>query len=143
MTAARSALSAGRFDQAIERATDAAVEARPIGDQATEVAALNLVGRAQRNLARYDDALAAHDQAERLARAAGHRAGVAEALRGQGDVHERRKDHEKAIALYRDALAALRLPEDWREAAATLYQIGDIQVVAGHFDQALDSYGTA
>src|SRR5260221_5788564 len=143
LTEARAALAAGRFGRAIERSDAAVAAAQPIGDRTTEIAALNLRGRAQRNLAHYDDALAAHDKPERAAAALGDRAGFAEARRGKGDVYERRKDHPGAIALYRQALAALQLPTDWRQAAETLYQIGDIEVVVGQFDQALDSYGTA
>src|SRR5258706_16293926 len=85
LTDARAALAAGRFDRAIERGDAAVAAARPIGDGATEVAALNLIGRAQRNLARYDAALTAHDQAERVAEPLGDRSGVAEAGRAKGD----------------------------------------------------------
>lgn len=140
---ARDAFLEGRYGDVLSPGTSALAIYEAIGDEAGEAGVLHDLGRAQRKLADYPDAVRWHEQALDLALRSADRQGQGTALIDLGDVAERRKDHPGALSFYRKALEIFRLPEDWKEAGRALRQIGDIHVARGEFEDAYDAYGKA
>lgn len=136
---ARQAFVRGDLPTAADGAAAAAERFAGIGDTPGEIAALNLLGQAQRGRALYAASEAAHAGAAAMAERSRDRPALAAARRGLGDVLERQKDHVRAVAVYEEALAVLRIPEDWRQASEVLQNLADIYVVSGQFEQAIEA----
>lgn len=105
--------------------------------------ARQLLGRALTRLARYPEAIAALGEAASIAQRLDLRRELALTHIYLGDAYERMKRHDEALEHYRTALRPLLLPADWQVARLAWTQIGDIHVVAGRYDDARRSYGTA
>ncbi len=111
---------------------------------ARELECLHFQGQAAQKMARYDRAVSLYERELTLARTSGDHAVEARALTDLGDVTERRKDHERALAYYQSALEISKShPEDWSETVRAQHQIGDIYSVRGSFDAAFEVYQQA
>lgn len=133
----------GEYADTVTLASRAFARYQNLTDVPGQLSALHLKGQSLRKLTRYTESLKTHAMAQRIAENQGDVLGQGEALIDLGDVHERRKDHAKALHHYEMALDILIVPDFWREAGRALKQMGDIHVSRGDFDHAFQSYGTA
>jgi CHAT domain-containing protein len=91
----------------------------------------------------YEQALECFDQALRLTRAAGDRAGEAAALTAIGVVYATLGEFQRALEYYNQALPIARAVGDRHTEAATLTRIGWIHWASGQPQQALKNYDQA
>ncbi|WP_159072362.1 tetratricopeptide repeat protein [Streptomyces sp. CMB-StM0423] len=95
------------------------------------------LGMALRDTGRYEEALAAFDQALALRREIGDRPGEALVLHNVGLVHMQREELDRAGELFADALAIREAAADTRGEAKAHLAIGEVKSLRGHDDDAL------
>ena len=104
------------------------------GDDPQQVtAALVRISHARRKQSRWQDALAAAEQAAQVARAAGLRDEHSLSLNAEGAVHHSRGDFERARTLYARAVEVAELPGT---RARALQNLGVLAALAGRLDEA-------
>ncbi|HJX29636.1 MAG TPA: tetratricopeptide repeat protein, partial [Thermoanaerobaculia bacterium] len=131
-------LSTGELLQSAPVLARAADRLRELGDHGREAQALSSLGSVWRRLGEPERALAAHQRALRLYRAAGDQEGEALALNSIGLVHEQIGELQTAIDHYESALALWRQNGDEKSEAATLQNLGGIYSLIGHDAEAFD-----
>jgi CHAT domain-containing protein/tetratricopeptide (TPR) repeat protein len=137
------ALKQGRYNDVAPRASAAYDLCRDLGDVECQADMLHILGQAERQLANYRAAIGWHERGLRLAGESRDRCGLGRALIDLGDVYERQKDRKKATELYRQALATLKVPQEWQETGRALRQLGDVDVATGDLEQAYQAYSRA
>jgi CHAT domain-containing protein/tetratricopeptide (TPR) repeat protein len=140
---ARAALKQGRYGDVAPQASAAYDLYRGLADAESQGDMLHILGQAERQLGNYGAAIGRHEQGLRLAGESRDRRGLGRALIDLGDVYERQKDRKKAAELYREALATLKVPEEWQETGRALRQLGDLYVATGDFERAYRAYSQA
>ena len=140
---ARAALKQGRYNDVAPRASAAYNLYRDLADVECHSDMLHILGQAERQLANYEAAIGWHERGLRLAKESRDRRGLGRALIDLGDVYERQKDRKKATELYRQALATLKVPQEWQETGRALRQLGDVDVATGDLEQAYQAYSRA
>lgn len=88
----------------------------------------------------YERALAAYGLVRDLSTLAGNRRGLAQALLGEGLVHNARDESDLALASYAESMAAAESAKDASTVARALNNIGNVHYKRGDFTAALDSY---
>ncbi|MEW5723508.1 MAG: CHAT domain-containing tetratricopeptide repeat protein [Thermodesulfobacteriota bacterium] len=136
-------LGRGAYREALGTGDQAAEAFETLGDLDGQARALGLAGRAARELGLYQEAEARHKQALAVSLEAGDRPGAGRARVDLADLYERMKDHDRAVALYQEALAGLSAPEDWLVMVPALRGLGDMYVGGGRFEEAFQVYGLA
>jgi class 3 adenylate cyclase/tetratricopeptide (TPR) repeat protein len=107
-------------------------EARDLGNDEYEAAALLLLGEVFFNAGEYDAAEEAYAEAAQKWRGLGRQSGVANALRGLGFTLMFRGETDEAERLIREALASFRQIEDRRGEAWALQNLAWISFSRGH-----------
>lgn len=110
--------------QAIAYGTAALDQLNRTPDSAAEVVTLSELGWAYMQLSRFDEAVASADSARRLAVRTGQRRGGARAISNLGVIAQRRGEPERAVALFREALALQRSLGDNQSIANSLNNLG-------------------
>lgn len=135
---AQAALGAGRINQALSIAR--CVIKRP-ATAADLQNALQIEGVAATRSGDYRRARIALKRALKLA--SGNASLQGRILISLGDLFERQKQHERAQAFYRRALAVLVPGQDSSAIMDAWFQRGDIELAHGRFEEGLRAYGNA
>jgi tetratricopeptide (TPR) repeat protein len=108
------------------------------------LSALNGLGQVHLRLGRYEQAAEHHQQALRLARTTGHRAGELNALTGLGQVHLRLGRYEQAAEHHQQLLDLARTSRDrnyefeaWQVMGRLRHATGELDAAVAHHERAL------
>jgi tetratricopeptide (TPR) repeat protein len=123
--------------------TTARATSHQAGEQAGELEALNDLGHIHRLQGRYEQATQRHQQALRIARAAGYRPGELNALHGLGFVHLLQGRYEQAADHFGQALRIARATGHRPGELNALHGLGQIHWLQGRYEQAADHFGQA
>jgi tetratricopeptide (TPR) repeat protein len=117
--------------------------ARRLGDRAAEGEALSNLGAALSGLRRYDEALAAYQDAAAIFRQTRNRAAEGTALNNRGIVLRALRRYDEALAAYQDAVAIFREAGDRHGLAMALGNLGNVFQSLGRSAEAIDAYREA
>jgi len=124
--------------QALEKAQQALLVWRALGDRYWEAYTLHLIGRAYSSSSKNDQAIKYYEQALAIAQELKHQFGIASALHELGFQQMQIGRFEKAIEYYQQALAIRREVRDPPGEAISLYRLGWAYSSLGRFEKGID-----
>ena len=128
---------------ASEKLLQALASWRELGDQYWEATTLNYLGRANRLLSRYEQAIEYAEQARVLKRAVKDRAGEAFSLDEIGSAYNSLGRSERALEYHAQALIIVREVKDRAGEAGTLLRLGNATRALNRYEQAAEYYQQA
>ena len=128
----------GRFQDSTEALQKAFTMHEQLGDQESSGFDLTLLGYAQVNMSKYDEALQNQEKALKIQESIGSKKGIAMALRGIGLVSYYRGDSEAAADVLQRGLAIATEIGDQEDEARLLADLGEVFWLKGDYDPALD-----
>jgi DNA-binding SARP family transcriptional activator/tetratricopeptide (TPR) repeat protein len=133
-------LRAGRQEEALQHATEAAGLFRRLGDRRGEAAALDRIGIVHRLSARFRDSLAHHQESTEIYQAIGDLHGMARALCHTGSAYSSLGRYREGTKCLNQALALCRQIGNKRYEAIALNNIGAVQQEQGYHRDAVSNY---
>ena len=124
--------------QALEKAQQALLVWRALGDRYWEAYTLDLIGRAYSSSGKNDQAIESYKQALAIAQELKHQFGIASALHELGFQQMQIGRYEKAIEYYQQALAIRRAVKDPPGEAISLYRLGWAYSSLSRFEKGID-----
>ena len=126
-----------RSDDWLSTAVISRDAARRLGDRSNEAEALNDLGNALGEVRRFEEAIAAHQDAAAIFRETGNRQGEGRALTNLGITLRQVRRFEEAIAAHQDAAAIFRETGDRRSEGMVLDNLGLALVEVRRFEEAI------